>query len=123
MKITIIHELPDRLRVNLIIPKGFSINMDGINGIQPPLIPPLLRGIRGVVSASFNNKTGNLLIRHNGDKGVKKEVLKAIEIAPLGLCLKKAVDKVNPSHPPLANLPCSTFFTGHRGQIFVNLTA
>jgi heavy metal translocating P-type ATPase len=101
MKFTIIHELPDRLRVNLIIPKGFSINMDGINGIQPPLIPPLLRGIKGVVSASFNNKTGNLLIRHNGDDVIKKEVLKAIESAPLSLCLKKAVDKGNPSHPPL----------------------
>ncbi len=115
MKFTIIHELPDRLRVNLIIPKGFSINMDGINGIQPPLIPPLLRGIKGVVSATFNNKTGNLLIRHNGDKGVKKEVLKAIEIAPLGLCLKKAVDKGNLSHPPLAKGGKGGFSKGEKG--------
>jgi heavy metal translocating P-type ATPase len=81
MKYRIIHELPDRLRINLMIPKGSSIKMDGINGIK------------GVVSASFNNKTGNLLIRHNGDGVVKKEVIEAIEGASLGLCLKKAVDK------------------------------
>lgn len=79
MKYRIIHELPDRMRINLMIPKGSSINMDGINAIK------------GVVSASFNNKTGNLLIRHNGDGVVKKEVIKTIENAPLSLCLKKAV--------------------------------
>jgi heavy metal translocating P-type ATPase len=82
VKFRIIHELPDRLRVNLIIPKGLSIKMGGLNGIK------------GIVSVSFNNRTGNLLIRHNGDEVVKKEALKAIESAPLSLCLK------NPPSPP-----------------------
>lgn len=85
MKYRIIHELPDRLRINLMIPRGSSISMDGINGIK------------GVVSASFNSKTGNLLVRHNGDGVVKKEVIKAIEGVSPGLCLKKAADKGNAS--------------------------
>ncbi len=83
MKFKIIHELPDRLRINLMIPKGSPFNMDSINGIK------------GVVSAFFNIRTGNLLVRHNGDGVVKKEVLKAIESAPFSLYLKKAVDKGN----------------------------
>lgn len=83
MKFSIIHELPHRLRINLIIPKGLSIKLDSLNVIK------------GIVSVSFNNKTGNLLIWHNGDEAVKKEVLKAIECIPLNLCLKIAVDKGN----------------------------
>lgn len=81
MKFKIIHELPDRLRINLMIPKGSPFNMDSINGIK------------GVVSAFFNIRTGNLLVRHNGDGVVKKEVLKAIEKMSLSLCLKKDISK------------------------------
>jgi len=53
MKFKIIHELPDRLRINLMIPKGMSIDTGS------------LKGIEGVTNVSFSSKTGNLLIRHN----------------------------------------------------------
>lgn len=86
MKYSIIHELPDRLRLRLMVPKGSSVDItDG------------LKGIKGVVSASFNKKTGTLLIRYNGDEVVKKEAIEAIEGVSPGFCLKKAADKGNTS--------------------------
>lgn len=78
MKYRIIHELPGRLRVALKIPGGFSFNMEGI------------RGIKGVLSASFNSKTRSLLIKHNGSGALRNEIVKAIENATTGLSLKKS---------------------------------
>lgn len=83
MKYRIIHELPDRLRVNLIIPQRMSFDTG------------ILKAIEGVQSVSFNSKTGNLLIRHNGTS--KAEVIKAIERASLSFCLKKATNRNNVS--------------------------
>ena len=78
MQYSIIHELPGRLRISLKIPRGFSINMEDI------------RGIKGVVSASFSSKTCSLLIRHNGNGVLRNEIVKAIENMSISLSLKKS---------------------------------
>ncbi|MCX8070793.1 MAG: hypothetical protein N2738_09845, partial [Thermodesulfovibrionales bacterium] len=73
MRFRVIHSLPDRLRVNLMIPKGMSINIDK------------LKGIEGVTALSFNVKTGNLLVRHSGNT---QRILEAIKNIPLSASFK-----------------------------------
>lgn len=80
MKFRIIHELPDRLRIKLFIPGGYSFDLDKFKGIE------------GIKHISFNYRTASLLIRHNGDSTVKDEALKAIAVTPLRLFRKKAVN-------------------------------
>lgn len=83
MKYSIIHELPDRLRIKLSIPRGYSFDGDA------------LKGIEGIMAVSFNQRTGSLLVRHNGSEVVKKEAFKAIENAPLRFSPRQASVKAD----------------------------
>lgn len=67
MKHSIIHELPDRVRIKLSIPRGYLFDVDAIKGIE------------GTRDVSFNQKTGSLLIRHSGDGFTRMALIKAIE--------------------------------------------
>lgn len=67
MRFSIIHELPDRLRIKLFIPRGYPIDAEKFKGIE------------GVESISFNHRTGNLLIRHNCSRLTRDFLLSAVE--------------------------------------------
>ena len=77
MKFSVIHELPDRLRIKLSIPKGYSFDVD------------VLKGIEGTRAVSFNQRTGNILIRHNSNGSARKALLNVLENAPLTLSLSR----------------------------------
>ena len=76
MKFSIIHELPDRLRIKLSIPKGYSFDVDA------------LKGIEGIMAVSFNQRTGSLLIRHNSNGSARKALLNVLKNTPLPLSRK-----------------------------------
>ncbi|MCL0041104.1 heavy metal translocating P-type ATPase [Thermodesulfovibrionales bacterium] len=71
MKFSIIHELSDRLKIKLSIPRGYSFDMDAINVIE---------GIRAV---SVNQSIGTLLVRYDGDGSTRMDLTKAVAEIPL----------------------------------------
>ena len=77
MDYRIIHELPERLRIRLSIPKRPAID-------HTPL-EKALSAIPGVRRASFNGRTGTLLVVHDGCSAARSAVLKSVEDMPLTL--------------------------------------
>lgn len=81
MRGTIIHELPDRLRLNLQFPKRPFMGMSYVEGH--------LEGMGGVKKVSFNDRTNNLLVRYNGNPDVRDNILLALENIPLSFPKRK----------------------------------
>jgi heavy metal translocating P-type ATPase len=76
MKYTIIHELPDRIRLSISVPKR-CIDKSQIEGS--------IRAIEGIKEASFNVKTGSLLVRYDGRPEIRNSLFEAIKNMPISL--------------------------------------
>jgi len=79
MKYIIIHELPDRIRLSISVPKRC---------IDKSQIEVSIRAIEGIKEASFNVKTGSLLVRYDGRPEIRNSLLEAIKNMPISLLLR-----------------------------------
>lgn len=75
MKFRIVHNLPQRMRITLVLPKRHIPDNSQIES--------LFLAVDGVHKVSFNGRTRGLLIRYNGDGAVRVALLKVIKEAPL----------------------------------------
>ncbi len=83
MRYKIVHELPGRLRIGVIIPKSFIIDKSDM--------AQNLQHIPFITDISFNDGTQSLLIKYTyTDKlAVRDEILEAIEKLPLSILQRK----------------------------------
>lgn len=82
MRYQVIHELPHRLRIRLVIP-------------QRPILDDFqiqsrLSSISGLREVSFNSHTGSLLVKYNGHEDSRATLLKTIQEMPLDLPRRKS---------------------------------
>ncbi|UJS18402.1 MAG: heavy metal translocating P-type ATPase [Candidatus Jettenia sp.] len=75
MRYRVIHELPQRVKICLSLPKRHIPDNSRIEG--------LFSHIEGVHKVSFHYRTGSLLIHHNGGRNVRDTVLKTIHETPI----------------------------------------
>ena len=69
--------MPNRLRINLSIPRGYSFDVETFKGIE------------GMRTITFNPKTGSLLVRYNGSDSARNALLKALENKPLTITFSR----------------------------------
>lgn len=75
MKFRMVHNLPQRMRIILALPKRHIPDNSQIER--------LFLAVDGVQKVSFNGRTRSLLIRYNGDSAVRVVLLKIIKETPL----------------------------------------
>lgn len=75
MKFRMVHNLPQRMRIILALPKRHIPDNSQIER--------LFLAVDGVQKVSFNGRTRSLLIRYNGDSAVRVVLLKTIKETPL----------------------------------------
>ncbi|BBO17171.1 cation transporter [Candidatus Brocadia pituitae] len=83
MKFRIVHNLPQRMRITLVLPKRHIPDNSQIEN--------LFFAVDGVHKVSFNGRTRGLLIRYNGDGAVRVALLKIIKEAPLIFVTKENI--------------------------------
>lgn len=71
MRYTIVHEIPGRLRLSLLLPRKYAPDKEWIE--------KNIMGITGIAKVSFNEKTLNLLVKYDGTPHIRNAVLKRIE--------------------------------------------
>jgi manganese/zinc-transporting P-type ATPase C len=74
MNYEIVHELPGRLRVRLLVP--------GCRAMDREQTEAYFRGVAGVEKVSFNPRTRNILIRYESGANVRRAVLEKVETTP-----------------------------------------
>lgn len=80
MHYTIVHEIPGRLRLNLLLPRKYPPDRVEIeNNIM---------GLNGIAKVSFNEKTLNLLVKYDGTPYIRDAILNRVERLsyPLASC-------------------------------------
>lgn len=87
MNYRIIHNLPQRMRISLTLPKRHTP--------ENSQIERLFLAIDGVQKVSFNCRTRNLLVNYNGDRTVRVVLLKIIKETSLIFVKKKILNKIN----------------------------
>lgn len=81
MNYRIVHNLPQRIRICLNLPKRHTQDNSRIES--------LFSVIQGVQKVSFNYRTGSLLVRYNGNYNVRDALLKIIKETPLTFVRKE----------------------------------